>query len=138
MSSQEPIGTAVIVLNNKKQVLLGKRKNAYKSGKYGLPGGRTGRSEKLVDGVKRELFEETFLEAVEISYVGVIKEWQGEAHFIHFIYLCTEWKGELQVREPDKCEGWEWFDVDSLPSDLLSGHGHAVKLYLSGNSLADV
>jgi len=27
--------------------------------------------------------------------------------------------GEVQLMEPDKCEQWEWFEWDNLPSPLF-------------------
>jgi ADP-ribose pyrophosphatase YjhB (NUDIX family) len=40
MIDPQPIGTCAIITNSQNQVLLGKRKNSYKAGMYGLPGGR--------------------------------------------------------------------------------------------------
>jgi 8-oxo-dGTP diphosphatase len=134
------VGTAIIVLNNDNQILLGKRKNGFKAGLYGLPGGRIDKGENLTDGAKRELKEETNLDAEDIRYLSVIKEWQREEDhdFIHFIFLCKKWSGELQVLEPDKCEGWKWFSFDNLPKDILDGHLAAIESLNDGSSLKDI
>ncbi|NCN03620.1 MAG: NUDIX domain-containing protein [Candidatus Pacebacteria bacterium] len=136
----QQIGTVIILLNNKNQILLGKRKNAFKAGLYGLPGGRIDRGENLTDGAKRELREETNLDAEDIRYLSVIKEWQEEKDhdFIHFIFLCKKWSRELQVLEPDKCEGWKWFSLDNLPKDILNGHLAAIESFSDGSSLKDI
>jgi 8-oxo-dGTP diphosphatase len=135
---QENIGCAVIVKNNQGQVLLGKRKNAYRSSLYGFPGGRIDKDEKALAASKRELLEETGLKANNLKYVGVVKEWQDSYNFIHFIYLCTEWKGDLKLMEPDKCEDWEWFSLDSLPQDILPGHLQGIRLLLEGDGIGDI
>lgn len=134
------VGTAIIVLNNDNQILLGKRKNGFKAGLYGLPGGRIDRGENLTDGAKRELREETNLDAEDIRYLSVIKEWQREEDhdFIHFIFLCKRWSGELQVLEPDKCEVWKWFSLEDLPRDILVGHLAAIESLNDGSSLKDI
>jgi 8-oxo-dGTP diphosphatase len=31
-----------------------------------------------------------------------------------------KFEGEPELTEPDKCEGWEWFDWDNLPSPIFS------------------
>lgn len=80
------IGCAVIVKNHQGQVLFGKRKNAFKSGLYGFPGGRINKNEKALVASKRELLEETGLKARSLKYIGVVKEWQDSYHFIHFFY----------------------------------------------------
>lgn len=136
--TQENIGCAVIVKNAEGKVLLGKRKNAYRSGLYGFPGGRIEPQEKAIEAARRELLEETSLKAKNLDYVGVVKEWQGSYHFIHFIYLCRQWDGELQLKEPEKCEGWEWFDLDTLPSSVLPGHFQGLKLLNGNEGMKDV
>jgi 8-oxo-dGTP diphosphatase len=129
--SPQSIGACILVLNPKQtHILLGKRKNAYKAGWYGVPGGRIEIGEKIEGTVRRELMEETNLDAVEFQYVGVIKEHQGEYDFVHFAYVCTKFGGELQVSEPDKCEAWEWFPLNNLPKDILPGHKAAVDMFV--------
>lgn len=130
MKNPQQIGTAVIVINSKNQVLLGKRKNGFRSGTYGMPGGRVDRGEKLLECAKRELKEETGLDATSISHLGVVKEWQpSQDHdFVHFIFVCDSWEGKPIVVEPEKCENWEWYSLDSLPEDTLTGHKAAIDL----------
>ncbi|MCD8507478.1 NUDIX domain-containing protein [Candidatus Woesebacteria bacterium] len=135
---QENIGCAVIVQDRDGKVLLGKRKNAYRSGMYGLPGGRIDRDEKAIAAAKRELLEETGLKAKSLEYVGVIKEWQDSYNFIHFMYLCNDWEGNVQLVEPEKCESWEWFDLDNLPEDVLPGHFQGIELLISESGMIDV
>lgn len=135
---QENIGSAVIVRNAQGHVLLGKRKNAYRSGLYGLPGGRIDRKEKAIAAAKRELLEETGLTANSLKYVGVVKEWQNSYTFIHFIYLCEKWKGKLRLMEPEKCESWEWVNLDQLPKNILPGHLQGIELLKNGGGIVDI
>ena len=58
----QTLGTIVIVVSGGK-ILMGKRKNSYGLGLYGMPGGRVNNSEKIIDCAKRELTEETGLKA---------------------------------------------------------------------------
>jgi 8-oxo-dGTP diphosphatase len=40
----------------------------------------------------------------------------------HYITIFMKWEylwWELKNMEPDKCEKWEWFDIDNLPSPLM-------------------
>jgi 8-oxo-dGTP diphosphatase len=125
-------------MTSKGQVLLGKRKNAYRSGFYGLPGGRIDHDEKAIDASQRELLEETGLKAKKTRYVGVVKEWQDSYNFIHFIYECSKWEGNVELMEPEKCESWEWFDLDELPKDVLPGHLQAIKLFENDECIKDI
>jgi 8-oxo-dGTP diphosphatase len=119
------LGVATVVIRGK-FVLLGKRKNAYKSGSYGLPGGRLEIGESLETCCRRELTEETGMVPVRVELAGVVREWQGDYDFVHFVYVCREFTGEPQVTEPDKCEVWEWFSRDALPAATLPGHKAAI------------
>lgn len=132
---KQTIGACVIVLNtDKTQVLLGKRKNSYKSGWYGMPGGRLEVGEPLEECARRELVEETGLRAEKLDYIGLVRDWQHTYDFIHFVFVYAEPTGEALCTEPDKCEGWEWFPLRQLPSPLLEGHAGAMQLFLKQNN----
>jgi len=113
----------------KTKFLLGKRKNAYMSGYYGLPGGRMELKESLWESVKRELKEETGLQAQQIKYLGVVRELQSTYNFIHFAFLCEKYAGEVTNTEPEKCEGWEWFELDEIPQQTLPGHLAGIDIF---------
>ena len=129
------LGTCIIVLSRDgKKVLLGKRKNSYRSGYYGLPGGRVESSEKLIDSAKRELLEETGLDVRVLKYIGVIRDLQEGYTFTHFAFLCKKYKGEPKLTEPDKCEAWEWFSINSVPEKTLVGNKAAIDMFLKSGS----
>ncbi|HEX7018049.1 MAG TPA: NUDIX domain-containing protein [Patescibacteria group bacterium] len=134
----QPIGACILVINDQNQVLLGKRKNSYKAGYYGIPGGRVEVGELLAETAKRELLEETNLTAVDLKYVGVVKEHQDEWDFIHFVFVCHQWTGEVTTVEPEKCEGWQWYDLKALPSPILEGHAAAIKVYKEKKTLVEL
>lgn len=138
------IGCCVIVQNADRHILLAKRKNGYKAGYYGLPGGRVEGSELLTDCALRELREETDLQAVHLQYLGVVREWQEDFpadapnSFVHFVFLCREWEGTPITKEPEKAALWEWYDPNNLPDPVLPGHFAALKLFQSGDQLEDL
>ena len=129
---QEPehLGAFIILLKDHK-VLLGKRKNSYKSGNYGFPGGRLELSESLLDCAKRELLEETGVTALHLEYLGVIRELQSNYNFIHFGFVCDKYKGNIKVIETNKCESWEFFSPDQIPPNTLPAHKAGAKLLKS-------
>ncbi len=126
----QPFGVCVIVFDKTgKKILLGKRKNSYRAGMYGVPGGRLELIESLIDCGKRELLEETGLQANSLQYLGVVRELQDGYTFIHFVYTCTDYNGEPKVIEPEKCESWNWYSLNELPSNILDGHKAAIDLH---------
>lgn len=136
--AKEPIGVCVLVFNNKNQILLGKRQGGYKAGTYGLPGGCLDGAETLEAAALRELTEETSVIAADLTYIGVLREWQGTSSFIHFVYSCRRFTGTPTTVEPEKCAGWNWYDLDSLPTPLLNGHRAAIDLFVSNRSFNDL
>lgn len=137
-SQQQPIGVCIILLNSKDEVLLGKRKNAYKAGWFGMPGGRVELNEPLQSAVNRELDEETGLTNITSTYVGVVRENQGSYDFIHFVFSAEIGDAQPKLGEPDKCEGWQWFDLSANFDTVLPGHQAALSLFKSKKSLKDM
>lgn len=131
MSEYQHLGACVVVFGKDGTILMGKRKNSYKSGYYGVPGGRLEQGEPLLICATRELTEETGLIGHDIQYVGTVRDDEKEYDFIHFVYVCHAYDGEPQLMEPDKCEGWEWISPQELPEKILRGHRAAIELALS-------
>ena len=130
--SEQALGVTVIVQDpHTKKVLLGKRKNSYKAGYYGLPGGRIEVGEKMESAARRELEEETGLKVFELKYQGFVKEFQETRDFVHFVFVAIKWQGVPQVMEPEKCEDWEWFDLNDLPEPVVPGHLAGLQLLQS-------
>ncbi len=130
MKEPQHIGTCVVLVNLHGQVLLGKRKNSYKAGWYGLPGGRVELNEPIASAVERELSEETGIVTSSLRYLGVVRENQETYDFVHFVYVAEQVADEPQLCEPDKCEGWEWMDIENIADkEILPGHAAAIEMY---------
>jgi ADP-ribose pyrophosphatase YjhB (NUDIX family) len=118
----QPIGSFIVVVNSQNQILLGKRKNSFGPGQFGCPGGRLELTETLQDCAKRELLEETGLSARTVKYLGVIRTLQDSGNFIHFAFLCDDYEGQIELKEPDKCEEWNFYQPTDIPSNTLPAH----------------
>jgi len=124
------LGVPIIFTRNN-QALLGKRKNSFGSGLYGLPGGRVAPQETLEQCLMREAREEVGVIPTKFSQIGVVKEWQKTHFFLHFIFVCTKWKGEIANLEPEKSENWQWCPLDNLSKDILPGHKAGIQMFLT-------
>lgn len=128
----ENIGAVVVVVHaDGDKILLGERKNSYKAGWYGMPGGRVEYDELLPDGAARELLEETGMIPHDLTYLGVVREQQENNQFIHFGYVTKDFTGKPINVEPEKCAGWEWFDPNKLPDNILPGHRAIIDIFVS-------
>jgi len=114
------VGVGVVLVKGSK-VLLGKRKGAHGSGTWSFPGGHLEYGERVEECAKRELIEETGLEMGEFlsgPYTNDVFQDEG-MHYIT-LYVVGRWKnGKPRICEPDKCDGWEWFDWGDLPENLF-------------------
>ncbi len=137
---EQNVGVGILVFDStQKKILLGKRKNSFRAGTWGIPGGRVGITESIEDAMKRELREETGVKPIQYKYLGVVREYQKENNgpFIFFIFKCTKYAGDIKNMEPDKCEGWVWHDLNKLPKNILKGHKLALDLLTQKNHLVD-
>lgn len=127
------------IVEKKNEILLGKRLGKIGSGTWSLPGGKLRFGERIEDCARRELEEETGIKAEEIEWLGVVNDREAldNSHFVKFVYLVTKFSGEMKVKEPEKCERWEWFDKDNLPEPLFYGHIKLLELYKNKQKIID-
>ena len=109
MPKRPLIGVAVIVIKDDK-VLLGKRKNAHGHGTWAFPGGHLEFNESIEDCARREVFEETGIRLKNVRYGPYTNDiFDREAkHYVTLFVLADYDTGVPTVREPHKCEEWQW------------------------------
>lgn len=116
------------------KILMGKRGNVFGRGSWAFPGGHLEVNEKTTDCVIRELNEETGIKPVEIKLLGIINDYPnipGQSnHYIRFVYHILKFSGDITNKEPDKCDGWEWFGKDKLPRPIFVGHVKVLEFYI--------
>lgn len=92
------------------QILMGRRKGSLGSGTWALPGGHLEHSETFEACAARELLEETGLTACDTRFLTAVNSFIGAHHYVTIFMVCSAvGDGAPQLREPDKCEGWEWW-----------------------------
>ena len=50
------------------------------------------------------------------------------AHYVTVYVFAPSYKGKLTNKEPDKMDGWGWYDLDDLPEPLFENIPVAVEL----------
>ena len=60
---------------------------------------------------------------------------KGEA--VDFFFLCERWQGEVINAEPEKCEGWAFFDFDDLPAPMVPSQVAAIKAWCAGKRYSE-
>ena len=115
---------SIICLNEKGQVLLGRRTDNHL---WGYAGGSVEPDEKVEDAAKRELYEEMGLTAEEMEFFCVNSG--PEAHYIYpngdevsnieIVYLCRKYSGEPK-RQEEEMEELRFYDLCAIDPGMIS------------------
>lgn len=136
MSNDETVrvGVGLLVIKDGK-VLWGKRKGSHGSGLYGGIGGHLEYGETLEQGILRELSEECGIKVTNLRLLCVSDFLTHHPKHYVDVGFVAEWEaGEPQVLEPEKCEGWEWRDLDDLPKNCFAPMIGYIEAYKTGKN----
>jgi len=132
------VGIGVMILKDGK-VLMGKRQGAHGAGEYAYPGGHLEFGESFEDCARREAREETGIEIDNVRFLRLanVQKYSGK-HYVD-IALAADWKsGEPKVLEPNKVDGWKWYELDKLPDPLFEFCYSAFDSLKTGQSYYDL
>jgi 8-oxo-dGTP diphosphatase len=138
MNFERPrVGIGIMVFKDGK-VLMGKRKSSHGEGEYAWPGGHLEHMESFEACARREVKEETGLEITNIRFLRLMNfKDHAPKHYVD-IALIADWKGgEPQVLEPKKCECWDWYDLNCLPTPLFGTIPSYIEAYRTGKNFFD-
>jgi len=111
------VGVAVFVTQGEK-FLLQKRIGKGEKGTWGLPGGHLEFGESWEECAARETREEAGIEIKNVRFWRANNDIFEDRHYITLFMFSEYHEGDVSVMEPEKCEAWEWFEWDDLPSPL--------------------
>jgi putative (di)nucleoside polyphosphate hydrolase len=128
------IGVGIIVLNDKNQVFVGKRKD-NPGDKWQMPQGGVDEGEDFLSAMKRELLEETSIKNISIireikkiyeyelpeNLIGII--WKGKYRGQKQKWFITKFLGDeseinVNTNNPEFIE-WKWVDMEMLPKVIV-------------------
>lgn len=131
------VGACVMILRDGK-VLLGKRhedpekasSELHGEGTWTMPGGKVDFHEDLEEAALREVLEETGIQARGLELISVTNDKIPDNHFVTLGFICRDFDGEAEAREPDEISEWGWFGLEELPSPLFPPTEKMIKNYL--------
>lgn len=132
-------GVGIMILRNG-QVLLGQRhadpvkasSALHGEGTWTMPGGKAEFGETLENMAKREVLEETGITVNFLKLIALDDNIVPDAHFLTAGFLCEDFTGEPEIKEPDEIVEWRWFPLDQLPEPLYFPSAKILKHYISG------
>lgn len=121
------VGMGIIILDTSDnspdfvRIIMGKRinKNGHGDGEWSLPGGHLEWRETLQDCARREAFEETGLVIGKIKKFDYTNDIWEDKHYATLFVTAEIVGGVLKNKEPEKCEGWQWFDIYLNQNDFV-------------------
>lgn len=115
---------AVLIVNEKGELLVTKRAFEPAKGMLDLPGGFCDPNETVEEAVSREVMEETGLEVTDISYLGSrpnVYEWQGiEIPTLDFFFSCKV--SSTDAHAADDAAECMWIKQEDLNPALFGMH----------------
>lgn len=118
-----PYVAVLLFLKKDNHILLQRRfKTGYADGMYGLVSGHIEGEEKASEAMIREAFEETNIK-INIQDLKVVhidhRISKDRREYIDIFFECLNWEGNPTIMEPIKHDKLEWFDLNSLPENVL-------------------
>jgi len=120
-------GVAVIIFNEKNEILLQKRSDVNL---WGIPSGHVEPGETVTEAATREVMEETGLLVKMLRLIGVYSDPSTQVfHYpdgrvTHFVTCCFQAEvvgGKLKKSSPETLDLC-YFPIESLPPDILKMH----------------
>jgi ADP-ribose pyrophosphatase YjhB (NUDIX family) len=115
--AQSQAGAEAVCFDVAGRVLLGRRAAEPRAGYWDLPGGFVHEGELPLDGMLREVEEETGRVPEPLEFLGMWNE-----PYFDRIVLCLTWLARLDpdVQPADDLAELRWFSPDELPWDELA------------------
>tara|TARA_B100001063_G_C16593904_1_gene467060 strand:+ start:258 stop:728 length:471 start_codon:yes stop_codon:yes gene_type:complete len=128
-------GVGIIVLNNKNQVFVGKRKD-NRGNNWQMPQGGIDEGENYINAMKRELVEETSIKSIKIlkeidriymyelpkNLIGII--WKGKFRGQKQKWFITRFLGtdsEININTKNaEFIDWKWIEPNKLPDVIVN------------------
>lgn len=99
------------------KILLMKRQNTgYMDNYYGTPGGHLENNESIIDGLKREIKEETDMNVIDSKLISIITRYNEDDTYIDFVFKVSGDLDEIKNNELDKCSEILYFEKDNIES----------------------
>ncbi|MFE1558332.1 phosphotransferase [Streptomyces sp. NPDC058734] len=119
------------------EVLLSRRAGpVYASGLWHLPSGHLDPDEDMVAAVIREALEETGVQIETDDVTAAVtvhhRPPTGSRSRIGVFFEVRRWSGQPRITEPDRCDGMDWYPLNSLPDPMVAYCRAGLDTYRAG------
>lgn len=130
------VAAYAILIKEHKVLLLLRKNTGWMDGNYGLPAGHQEKNEMIKEALIREVKEEIGLDVEQTNLTFYHVMHRNEAgtnnfEYIDFFFKIEYWEGEPKNNEHEKHGGIKWFDLDSLPENIVPNVKGGIECYRS-------
>lgn len=128
-----------VLLIRDAELLLTRRRGGSFHGMWHLPSGKLDAGEDALTAAAREAEEEVgvMIDPNDLTHVHTIHvSGSGPEPRLGLFFATSQWIGEPTNREPEKCSGLGWYDLHSLPADLIDYPAAGIQAYCHGHSFS--
>jgi 8-oxo-dGTP diphosphatase len=131
------VGVGVLVFKDGK-ILLGKRRWKHGDGEYAFPGGHVEYMQSFEDCARAETLEEAGVKIKNIRFSCVANSNFYPPRHEVYIGMIADWEsGEPRSLDDERIVGWDWYDLDNLPSPLFKFCDLSIDSYKTGKFYYD-
>ncbi|MGA2417751.1 MAG: NUDIX domain-containing protein [Candidatus Staskawiczbacteria bacterium] len=114
----------LVLIKDGKILLLRRFNTGYEDGNYSFPAGHVDKGENFTQCIVREAKEEigVNLNPKDLKVVHVMHRNSGEVDIgnrIDVFFTADKWEGNIENKEPNKCDDLSWFDLNNLPENII-------------------
>jgi len=133
MRSPFLVAVHLFFLMDDKILLLRRFNTGYEDGNYSVVAGHVDAGETVTQAAVREAFEEAgvSLQLENLEVVHVMNRKSNDER-VDFFIVVNAWDGEIQNKEPDKCDDLAWFPLAALPINMIPYVQFAIGNYQKG------
>lgn len=125
--------------NGKTEILLQERQNTgYMDGMYDTAcSGHLESMESVADATVREAKEEIGITVnkFDLELACIVHPYKED--YFNIFFKTTKYEGTPEIKEPEKCSNLEWFDINNLPSNIISRLKNVIESMNKGSLFDD-
>lgn len=133
------IVSVYLILKKEEKVLLSLRKNTgYEDGKYGLVSGHVEEGESAKSAMIREAYEEigVKIKTQSLEFVHLMHR-RTERNGADIFFLCGDYEGTIENKEPGKCGELGFFSISALPLSSIDYIRYVLLAFERGESYSE-
>ncbi|MBN1177756.1 MAG: NUDIX domain-containing protein [Anaerolineae bacterium] len=125
-----PSAAHLFLIQDGSVLLLRRFNTGYEDGNYSVVAGHLNGNEQVKAAMIREAQEEAgiAIDPADLHVVGVMHR-RSDDERIDFFLVAKKWQGQVENREPHKCDHLAWFPLDDLPENVIPYVRRALENY---------